>query len=52
MTVPAGLTSEKNVPTFFPSTMSVMTWPVTLGCVPLAMTTDVPPCSAQSAAFT
>lgn len=32
--------------------MSVMTWPVTLGSVPLAMTTDVPPCRAHRAAFT
>ncbi len=49
---PAGLTSEKKVPTFLPSTMSVITWPVTLGCVPLAMTTDVPPWRAQRAALT
>lgn len=41
--VPAGFTSEKNVPIFFPSTMSEMTCPVTLGSVPLAMTTEVPP---------
>lgn len=49
---PAGFTSEKKVPTFFPSTMSVMTCPDTLGWVPLAMTTEVPPCKAQRAAFT
>lgn len=50
--IPAGLTSEKKVPTFFPSTMSVITWPVILGFVPFAMTTEVPPCSAQRAALT
>lgn len=49
---PAGLNSEKKVPTFLPSTMSVMTWPVTLGLVPFAITTEVPPCKAQRAALT
>lgn len=49
---PAGLISVKKVPTFLPSTMSVMTWPVTLGWVPFAMTTEVPLCKAQTAAFT
>lgn len=49
---PAGLNSEKKVPTFLPSTMSVMTWPVTLGLVPFAITTEVPSCKAQRAALT
>lgn len=50
--LPAGFTSEKKVPTFFPSTISVMTCPDTFGWVPLAITTEVPPCKAQRAAFT
>lgn len=50
--LPAGFTSEKNVPTFFPSTISVMTWPEILGCVPLAITTEVPPWRAHRAALT
>lgn len=49
---PAGLISEKKVPTFLPSTMSVMTWPVTFGWVPFAITTEVPPWRAQRAALT
>lgn len=50
--LPAGFTSEKKVPTFFPSTISVMTWPEILGWVPLAITTEVPPWRAHKAAFT
>lgn len=49
---PAGFTSEKKVPTFFPSTISVMTWPEIFGWVPFAITTEVPPCRAHRAAFT